>query len=106
MDEYRSFSDMHGNLVALDAVLNDIARRGIKQIVCLGDVASLGPQPREVLACLQTLSYPVVMSNTDARLLEPQLKDMPDEDSRNMQEIAYCCARQLSASDQEYIRTF
>lgn len=99
-------ADMHGNLVALNAVLDDIAQRGIEQIVCLGDVAALGPQPREVLARLQALGCPVVMGNTDAWLLEPQLKEKPDEDSRNMQEVQYWCAQQLSASDQEYIRTF
>jgi putative phosphoesterase len=99
-------SDMHGNLIALDTVLNDIAQRGIEQIVCLGDVASLGPQPREVLARLQALGCPVVMGNTDARLLDPQLKEQPDEDSRNMQEVQHWCAQQLSSGDQEYIRTF
>ncbi len=99
-------ADMHGNLFALNAVLDDIAGRGIDQIVCLGDVASLGPQPREVLARLQEVGCPVVMGNTDARLLEPQLQETPDEDSRNMQEVAYWCAQQLSSSDQAYIRTF
>ena len=32
-------SDIHGNLVALDAVLADLEREQVDQIVCLGDVA-------------------------------------------------------------------
>ena len=33
-------SDIHGNLIALDAVLDAIAARQIQQIICLGDVAA------------------------------------------------------------------
>src|ERR671931_194383 len=37
--------DVHGNAVALDAVLADMANRGVEEIVCLGDIAAGGPQP-------------------------------------------------------------
>ncbi len=43
-------SDIHGNLPALSAVLADLADEAIGQIICLGDVAIFGPQPKEVLA--------------------------------------------------------
>lgn len=36
-------ADIHGNLVALDAVLADLARDQPDRLVCLGDVAALGP---------------------------------------------------------------
>ncbi|HEX5442031.1 MAG TPA: metallophosphoesterase family protein, partial [Ktedonobacterales bacterium] len=68
-------ADIHGNLPALEAVLAAVAAEGVERIVCLGDVATLGPQPREVIARLRTLGCPVVMGNTDAILLAPQ----PDE---------------------------
>src|SRR5262245_22795670 len=42
-------SDIHSNLEALDAVLADIARRGITSIYCLGDVVGYGPNPIECL---------------------------------------------------------
>lgn len=35
-------SDIHGNLVALEAVLADIAHEAPDQMVCLGDVAATG----------------------------------------------------------------
>ena len=38
-------SDIHGNLEALQAVLADIERREIDEIVCLGDVIGYGPDP-------------------------------------------------------------
>lgn len=40
-------SDIHGNLEALQAVLADIARHGVKEIICLGDIVGYGPNPRE-----------------------------------------------------------
>ena len=43
-------SDIHGNLEALETVLADIDRRGIKEIVCLGDVIGYGASPQ---ACLR-----------------------------------------------------
>ncbi len=42
-------SDIHGNLEALEAVLADIDRRGIKDIVCLGDVVGYGASPADCL---------------------------------------------------------
>ncbi len=48
-------SDIHSNLTALEAVLADIERAGVDQIVFLGDAATLGPHPREVVAHLRAL---------------------------------------------------
>lgn len=65
-------SDIHGNLYALEAVLAEIEREGVDQIICLGDVAAVGPQPKEVIARLQGLGCPVVMGNTDAWMSVPE----------------------------------
>lgn len=61
-------SDIHGNCVALDAVLSDIRAEGIDQVVCLGDVAQGGSQPAESIDRLRELGCPVVMGNADAWL--------------------------------------
>ena len=39
---------MHGNCVALDAVLADLMQTAVDQIVCLGDAVQGGPQPAQV----------------------------------------------------------
>ncbi len=52
-------ADIHGNLFALDAILEDIRHRQIEQVLCLGDVASGGPQPCEVLQRLREISCPI-----------------------------------------------
>src|SRR6187200_565693 len=59
-------ADIHGNKLALDTVLAQLQHRAVDTIVCLGDVAMLGPQPAESIATLQALQIPVVMGNTDA----------------------------------------
>ena len=63
-------SDIHGNVRALDAVLANIAGRGITDIVNLGDCA-YGPfDPRPVMNRLQELDMPTVSGNEDRILVE------------------------------------
>jgi putative phosphoesterase len=50
-----AISDVHGNLPALEAVLDEIERLGVDAIVCCGDVAA-GPLPRETCERLMTLN--------------------------------------------------
>jgi predicted phosphodiesterase len=50
--------DIHGNLPALEAVVQDIRQAGVDQIVVGGDVLP-GPMPAETIACLLELDIPV-----------------------------------------------
>lgn len=99
-------SDIHGNFVALETVLADIAREAPDQIVCLGDVAADGPQPRQVLARLHALACPVVQGNTDEWLLNPQLHDVADDFWRIINDIEMWGVAQLSAEDRAFLQTF
>jgi putative phosphoesterase len=98
-------SDVHGNAVALEAVLHDLAGRGVDELVCLGDVAAGGPQPREVLARLRELGCPVVAGNADGWLLEG-LPDEPERDEDDLAAIVEWARAQLSSSDQAFLRSF
>ena len=42
-------SDIHGNLEALHAVLEDVSRHPVEAVYCLGDVVGYGPDPRGCL---------------------------------------------------------
>lgn len=65
-------SDIHSNLEALEVVLQDIERRGIKEIICLGDVVGYGPNPRECLDLVRRKTRLCLMGNHDhAVLYEP-----------------------------------
>lgn len=63
-------SDIHGNLLGLDAVLEDIRANGpIDQIIVAGDLAWGGPRPAEVIERLREIGARAVMGNMDAYLL-------------------------------------
>jgi predicted phosphodiesterase len=63
-------SDIHGNDTALAVVVAELDRLGIERVVCLGDTAQGGDQPREVLDRLTALGWPVILGNADDFLLE------------------------------------
>jgi predicted phosphodiesterase len=59
-------SDVHGNAIALDAVLSDGAALGVAGWWVLGDLAALGPEPTETLERLANLrNVRFVRGNTD-----------------------------------------
>jgi predicted phosphodiesterase len=64
-------SDVHGNLVALDAVLADIRARGADRTVNLGDCVTSPLWPRETFERLADLRLPTVRGNHDRWLAEP-----------------------------------
>jgi len=99
-------ADIHGNLPALDAVLAEIAAEGIERIVCLGDVATLGPQPHEVIARLRALGCPIVLGNTDAALLALQRDEGTLGGDLSNEDFDQWCAAQLTNEDFAYLRTF
>lgn len=62
--------DIHGNLPALEAVLQDIRQAEVERIVVGGDVLP-GPMPRETIGCLLDLDIPVqfIQGNGDREVL-------------------------------------
>lgn len=59
------FSDVHANLPALEAVLDDIASNGIDARYTLGDLVGYAPWPNEVIELLDDKGIPGVMGNYD-----------------------------------------
>ena len=59
-----AISDIHGNLPALEAVLADIEREGVDEVVVVGDSVS-GPWPAEVFDLLGSIGAHIVRGNAD-----------------------------------------
>jgi predicted phosphodiesterase len=59
------FSDVHGNLPALEAVLADLESRGVPATICLGDLVGYGPYPNEVARLVRDRGIPCLMGNYD-----------------------------------------
>src|SRR4051812_38545103 len=81
-------SDIHGNAIALDAVLADIhARGGVEQYWVLGDLVALGPDPVAVLNRVTALpNVHFVRGNTDRYVVSadrppPSLADVTADPS-------------------------
>jgi putative phosphoesterase len=65
-------SDIHGNLTALDAVIGDLAHRGVDRVVLGGDLALAGCQGAEVIDRVRELGWPGIIGNTDELLWRPE----------------------------------
>jgi len=98
-------SDIHANNIALQAVLEDIAQVGVDHLVCLGDVATLGPAPRAVIQTLRELGCPCIMGNHEAFLLDPPLIHTYTESPKVRAAVDWCRS-QLSGADLDFLRTF
>jgi len=61
-------SDIHGNLVALQAVLKKADALSPDAIVCMGDLVGYGPQPNEVIDIIRQRNIPCVEGNHDAAI--------------------------------------
>jgi predicted phosphodiesterase len=98
-------ADIHGNVPALDAVLAELEREEVDQVVCLGDV-SIGPQPVEALERVRSLGCPVIIGNWDAWLVV----GMPQFDGGRLGEVlGDLCAwagGQLSPEQRDQLTAF
>jgi len=98
-------SDLHGSEFALTAVLADIARTGVDQIVCLGDVATLGPHPREVLERVAELRCICILGNHDEFMLDERLSRSYSEEPVIVEAVDWCRA-ELSQAHLNFIASF
>ncbi len=65
-------SDIHGNLEAWTAVLEDIKRQGCDQIYCLGDVVGYGPDPCVCLDAIMQADVCILGNHDFGALLDPE----------------------------------
>jgi predicted phosphodiesterase len=98
-------SDLHANELALDAVLADAHRAGYDELVCLGDVATLGPRPDGVLARLRDLGCRCILGNHDEFMLDPALLHSYSESAVVVASVD-ATREALSAEALAFIRTF
>lgn len=61
-------SDIHGNMDAFSAVLEDIDRIGADAFVCLGDSIGYGPEPEQVVSKIRELNIPSILGNHELAL--------------------------------------
>lgn len=104
-------SDIHGNMDALEAVMNDIEKQKCERIFVLGDYAMAGPQPGEVIKYFMekqnNYKYTLIQGNTDYMIgnytldMYYELKDK----APIMAEALKCDAKEIGATEKVFLKT-
>lgn len=101
--KYAIFSDIHGNLPALKAILADIKKENIDNIIFLGDAIGIGPNPKECLDLLLKNNAEIVLGNHELYFIYgTQINSTIDEaEDKHHKWIA----KQLTEEHREYLKT-
>lgn len=75
MDKIAIISDVHGNITALNAVLEDIKNRNINKIFCLGDSIIKCVNPDLVIDKLKKVCEVILLGNSDYAICRPEVKN-------------------------------
>ena len=96
--------DIHGNLPALEAVLQEIRQAEVDQIVVGGDVLP-GPMPCETLARLENLDIPVqfIQGNGEAAVLAQMAGKDTDAVPEQAREAVRWVAQQLDSEHERFL---
>lgn len=84
---FAAVSDIHGNLPALEAVVADIAARGVENVVNLGDCLSGPLWPVETAEYLIAQNWPTIAGNHERQLLTQSIAEMGVTDAATAVEI-------------------
>ncbi len=75
MSRYAIISDIHGNLHALQAVLMQIGRLELPEVICLGDIVGYGPFPDSCIDLVVKHCSVTVLGNHDRAVVDPRYAD-------------------------------
>ena len=98
-------SDIHGNDIALQAVLEDINQKGADYILCLGDVAALGPRPAETVHMIREQGCLCIMGNHDAFMNDTELIKSYTDVTEVVESVDWSRDR-LTSGDLAFIASF
>lgn len=97
-------SDIHGNAIALDAVLSDIKNKGVDKIYVLGDLCYRGPEPRRSLDLVRSLNTEVIKGNADEWVVRGvQEGEVPQKALELMNMERQWTVSQLEQADLDYL---
>lgn len=101
--KYAVISDIHGNLPALNAVLEDAQSRGITHCLFAGDYCLSGPWPDECINVIKAIPEKYIVRGNEERYLENLIgKDQSLWTDGQMQ-ISYWVYRNVSEENRDYI---
>ena len=66
---YAIITDIHGNIEGLTAILDDISKKNIDEILCLGDIIGIGPDSKECIDKMIELNIKSILGNHELYVL-------------------------------------
>jgi diadenosine tetraphosphatase ApaH/serine/threonine PP2A family protein phosphatase len=93
-------ADIHGNMDALEAVLEDLDRAAVDEVVSAGDNIGYGAEPDRVVLRLASLGIPSVLGNHELAARNPAFLEWFNPEAR---ESLIWTAGRLSAESMEYV---
>ena len=97
----------HGNIPALEAVLEDIAARGIKRLIHLGDSVGYGPEPEALVSLLQERKISSIQGCWDKTVAEGQddcgCEFLDEEEARRGEELFAWTFKRVSMETRKYL---
>ena len=107
VDRVAALYDIHGNLPALDAALEEIAQLGVQRIVIGGDVFP-GPMALETLARLRELRTPAdfIYGNCEVAVLAAREGKDPGRMPEQVKETMRWTAQRLSSETEQFLRAW
>ena len=99
--------DIHGNLPALEAVLDEIKSENVAKVVIGGDVMP-GPMPKETLDLLRSFPIPVefIHGNGEIGVLQQVSGEKPAAMPERVWPLIEWTANQLKSEDIKFLRTW
>ena len=101
--KYAIIADIHGNLEALQAVLEDCKAQNISHYACLGDVVGYNANPKECLDIIRDMGMPIVKGNHDEYCSADQNLD---GFNAHAAEAVNWTRKQLNEEDRKWLRDF
>jgi predicted phosphodiesterase len=104
------FSDVHGNLTALEAVLADIKQQTPDLTIFAGDLCYHGPRPAECIARLRQEAIACIYGNTDQAVRDPailsrQVSAVQERRSEHIDDLVEWTWAQMSELDRAWLRS-
>lgn len=97
-------SDIHGNAVALEAVLEDIKKKNIEKVCVLGDICFRGPEPKKSLELVRSLQADVIKGNADEWVVRGvQQGEVPESALEMMNKERDWIFSKLNSTDIDYL---
>ena len=101
--KFAVLSDIHGNLPALNAVLEDARSREISEFILLGDYCLSNPFPNECMAMLMSLKHAHIVRGNEENYLENLIGKDPRDWTDGQMQVTYWCFRKMAREHLQFL---